>query len=90
MVGKCPKCEKLIASVNANEIRVNSGTNSWVGITYNCPFCFTVLSVAIDPVALKTDSFVASKNPLLMRKALDLVLSEGIEAANYFRRINEI
>jgi hypothetical protein len=36
------------------------------------------------------DSFVASKNPLLMRKALDLVLSEGMEAANYFRRINEI
>ena len=36
------------------------------------------------------DSFIAAKNPHLMRKALDLVLNEEIEAANYFRRINEI
>jgi hypothetical protein len=50
------KCEKLVGSVNANEITVNSGTHSWVGTTYNCAFCFTVLSVAIDPVALKTDT----------------------------------
>ncbi|HXC35283.1 MAG TPA: hypothetical protein VNV43_05370 [Candidatus Acidoferrales bacterium] len=36
------------------------------------------------------DSFLAAKNPLLMRKALDLILSEEIEAADYFWRINEI
>jgi hypothetical protein len=32
------------------------GGNSWNCVTYNCPFCFSVLSVGIDPVALKADT----------------------------------
>ena len=27
----------------------------WRGVSYSCPFCFAILSVAIDPVALKAD-----------------------------------
>lgn len=37
-----------------------------------------------------SDSFIVSKHPLLMRKALDLILREETEVANYFRLINEI
>jgi hypothetical protein len=54
-MAKCPKCEKLISSVNTSEIKVNSDGRIWNGIAYNCPFCFTALSVAIDPIALKFD-----------------------------------
>lgn len=32
------------------------GMMRWNCVTYNCPLCFTVLSVGIDPVALKSDT----------------------------------
>lgn len=55
-MGKCPKCDKLIGFVNITQIDVNSGRNKWNGISYNCPFCFSILSVGIDPIAIKTDT----------------------------------
>jgi hypothetical protein len=56
MSGKCPKCEKLITYVNISDVDVKSGgQNDWRGISYNCPYCGTILSVAIDPIALKGD-----------------------------------
>ena len=57
MVGKCPKCEKLVNRVNLNEIDASSfmGT-AWRTITYNCPYCSTVLGCQIDPIAIKADT----------------------------------
>lgn len=56
MHGKCPKCEKLINAVNCSgvDVKVMLG-KTWKGLSYNCPFCHTVLSVQIDPIAIKTD-----------------------------------
>jgi endogenous inhibitor of DNA gyrase (YacG/DUF329 family) len=57
MNGKCPKCEKLVMNVNISAIKaqVPFGQTSWNAVSYNCPSCQTVLSVQIDPVAIKTD-----------------------------------
>jgi hypothetical protein len=55
--GKCPKCDALVRQVNLQEITVNAGHGlSWIGVSYQCSLCNTVLSVGIDPVALKTDT----------------------------------
>ena len=55
--GKCPKCNASVMSVNLKEIKVNAGNGtSWIGVSYQCSLCNTVLSVGIDPVALKTDT----------------------------------
>ncbi len=55
-IGKCPKCDKTVTSVRLEDVEVTVGFESrWRGITYCCPWCSAVLSVQIDPVALKTD-----------------------------------
>ena len=54
--GKCPKCEKVVTSVRIEDVNVAVGFQpKWQGIAYCCPSCNTMLSVQIDPVALKTD-----------------------------------
>lgn len=55
-MGKCPKCEKLISSVKINPIEGRVGTQAKLHcLAYCCPYCSTVLSVEIDPIAIKTD-----------------------------------
>lgn len=56
MNGKCPKCEKIIYSLNLTEVEASAfmGTK-WRTVTYNCPHCSTVLGCQIDPIAIKTD-----------------------------------
>jgi hypothetical protein len=53
MLGKCPKCEKEIASVQTSAVTATDGARTWKGATFSCPKCFTILSAGIDPVALK-------------------------------------
>jgi hypothetical protein len=55
--GKCPKCEKTISSVNVEHVDIKQGFSGpqWHGASYTCPYCHAVLSVEIDPIALKTD-----------------------------------
>ena len=54
--GKCPKCGEIVSSVRIEDLDVNLGPGiNWQGVSYCCPSCDTVLSVQIDPVALKTD-----------------------------------
>lgn len=56
-MGNCPKCEKMLTSVTIEDVDVVVGMQSkWRGISYLCPYCRTILSVGIDPVALKTDT----------------------------------
>lgn len=57
-IGKCPKCEKMISSVSIEHVDVKEGVigpASWHGISYLCPYCRSVLSAQIDPIALKAD-----------------------------------
>ena len=56
MHGKCPKCEKTLSYVNIDAIDAKDGPRSWKAVSYNCPYCSSVLSVAIDPLALKADT----------------------------------
>lgn len=56
--GKCPKCEKVPAKIALEGIEIGApfaGT-TYVGVSYLCPYCRTILGVGIDPVALKTDT----------------------------------
>ncbi len=65
MNGKCPKCEKVLtyATFSTPDIK-ELGGSSWKGISINCPYCYTVLSMAIDPIALKADIINGVKKAL--------------------------
>ena len=56
--GSCPYCKKIIASVRLEAVRasVSAGGQSYNAVSYVCPHCDSVLSVAIDPVGLKNDT----------------------------------
>ena len=54
--GQCPKCETILNNVNLEGIDVYVNHQpQWNGVAYLCPFCNSILSVGIDPIALKTD-----------------------------------
>ncbi len=54
-MGTCPKCDEPVASVWIEDCDIRSAGGTWRGIRYLCPSCRCVLSVSIDPVALKTE-----------------------------------
>jgi hypothetical protein len=55
--GKCPKCDAALSRVLINAIDVEGAKGvSLRGISYACPHCQVILSVAIDPVSLKSDT----------------------------------
>ena len=55
--GKCPKCDKKITNVKIEDIKVGTvgSAKKLRGSSYLCSSCNAVLSVQIDPVALKSD-----------------------------------
>ena len=54
--GKCPKCDQFMNHVNLEYIDVNVALKSqWKGVSYLCPYCSCILSVGIDPIAIKAD-----------------------------------
>ena len=56
MAGKCPYCGKIITSLRLNGVEASEPLGmSWNAVTYNCPFCSSVLGCQIDPVAIKND-----------------------------------
>jgi thiamine biosynthesis protein ThiC len=55
--GKCPHCKASISDVIIESVGANvAGASSYHAVCYVCPHCHCVLSVAIDPVALKADT----------------------------------
>lgn len=52
---KCPKCDKVMLSVKINNIDARATQMTWKAIAYTCPHCSSLLSVSIDPVAIKAD-----------------------------------
>jgi len=54
-MSKCPKCEQSLTEIRVEEVTLNAGRKVWNGVTYFCPHCYTVLSVELDPIALKAD-----------------------------------
>lgn len=61
MRGQCPHCKQRLSTVRLENVDVvtsplvGSG-GPYVGVTYVCPHCDSILNVQIDPVALKTDT----------------------------------
>jgi transposase-like protein len=54
--GKCPKCDAVMPTVKIQGVTARELMgSSWNAISYQCPTCETVLSVEIDPIALKSD-----------------------------------
>jgi len=55
-MGTCPKCESAVMVANIGDVTVQAaGGKQWRGIKYYCPACGAILSVSIDPIAIKTD-----------------------------------
>jgi hypothetical protein len=55
MHGKCPSCHGAMLHVTVADIGVFAKNAQWRGVSYQCPYCQTVLSVGVDPAALKSD-----------------------------------
>ena len=52
----CPKCGVSVRQVDMNEVEAKSEHGqSLRAITYSCTHCFSLLSVSIDPIAVKSD-----------------------------------
>lgn len=56
-MAKCPKCEKPILNVRFKgmQSKQSFGSNSLNSIAHCCPYCDSVLSVEVDPIAVKAD-----------------------------------
>lgn len=68
LAGKCPKCEQVLSAVSIADITGNVNfQETWKCIAYSCPSCQTILSVQIDPIAIKT-SLVAQIEALRKQK----------------------
>jgi uncharacterized protein with PIN domain len=53
---KCPKCEKMLGSVNIQKISASViFGEKYHALAYVCPHCQSILNVGIDPVALNSD-----------------------------------
>jgi len=57
--GICPKCNMRITQVKLEGVSVRGFQTSYLGVSYVCPSCSCVLSVAIDPLALKGETISA-------------------------------
>jgi transposase-like protein len=51
----CPSCKSAVFYVTLQATSVKTSGDSWKGVMYLCPSCGSVLSAAIDPIALKAD-----------------------------------
>ncbi len=55
-MGTCPQCQAVVTHVTIGDVTISSFMGKpWRGIKYFCPACGCVLSVQIDPIAIKTD-----------------------------------
>jgi RNase P subunit RPR2 len=65
--GTCPKCDKVLVNVKAEDMRVNVGfTPAWQGLSFLCPHCNTVLGIGINPLLVR-DEIVREIRGLLDR-----------------------
>lgn len=58
MLQKCSKCNRNITSVEVKYIDINENMEpKWKWVSYVCPNfdCQSIISVGINPIAIKTD-----------------------------------
>jgi hypothetical protein len=57
-MAKCPHCNRLISDLKIEATTLRGGAGiAYKGVTYSCPMmsCGKIISVQMDPVALKAD-----------------------------------
>jgi hypothetical protein len=53
----CPHCKSPVAAVNISDVQgLTNLQNKWNCIAYSCQACNCIISVQMDPVALRTDT----------------------------------
>jgi hypothetical protein len=52
-MANCPKCDCLLLEVRAEPMPITLKPDTLVGLALTCPECHTLLSVAVDPIALQ-------------------------------------
>lgn len=64
MTPKCsnPQCGQLITQVRISKTSGVSGTMKYKCVTFSCPYCFTVLGVQMDPLAVASEIVQAVKS----------------------------
>jgi hypothetical protein len=56
-MAKCPKCESPVSNITISATTLKgAGMKTLNGIVYSCPSCSSILSVAIDPLAVAADT----------------------------------
>lgn len=62
-MAKCPACNTYISHLNLEKMTSSAFMGeTWNTIAYVCPFCQKIISVQIDPIAIKTDIVNEIKN----------------------------
>jgi endogenous inhibitor of DNA gyrase (YacG/DUF329 family) len=52
----CPHCNAPVHAVNISDVKGMVGFESkWKLIAYSCPKCGKIISIELDPIALKHD-----------------------------------
>jgi hypothetical protein len=64
MSDKCPICESLVSEVSAERVEIKAGEISYRGISFACLVCHSILSVQMDPWALKNELVAELKTAL--------------------------
>ena len=54
--GKCPHCNQILQKVRFEHLPIHQHEEKkWIGASLVCPFCQSILSVSVDPIALRND-----------------------------------
>ncbi len=57
MSGLCPYCERPVSRLTISAcVAGMPGGGDFNAISYSCPMCRKIVSVQIDPIAIKTDT----------------------------------
>jgi len=54
-MSKCSKCGASVSFLNGSCIEIRGSDQSWVGISYICPKCDTILGISPDLMTLRDD-----------------------------------
>lgn len=56
-MSNCLKCEASLTYVKIDGIKAHGkGGTKWNCVSYSCPSCGAIISVQMDPIAIKTDT----------------------------------
>jgi predicted RNA-binding Zn-ribbon protein involved in translation (DUF1610 family) len=62
MAATCPQCDAVISHLNIQEMTSSALLGpQWRTIAFLCPMCQKILSIQIDPIAIKNDIINAIK-----------------------------